>query len=147
MEFIRSYQIFGLLGDLAILRRQKLRADRRIQNIQKNFFQLLIPAGIRIITYQMTYQCLRDRSIHAIHGHMVTIVGCPSKSQLGKISRSHKNAAFLVCRIHQNLGTLTCLAVFISHIVDLGIMSDIPEVDIYRLFNIHLSKFCAKAAA
>ena len=95
----------------------------------------------------MTYQCLRNRSIHTIHGHVITIVGRPAKSQLGKISRSHKNAAFLVCRIHQDLGTLTCLAVFISHIVDLGIMSDIPEVDIYRLFNIHLSKFCTKAAA
>ena len=147
MKLIRSYQILGLLSDFTIFWWQKLRADRSIQDIQKNLFQFLIPAGIRIITYQMTYQCFRDRSIHTIHGHVITIVGCPPQSQLGKISRSHKNSTFLVCRIHQDLGTLTCLTVLISHIVDVRIMSDIPEVYIYRLFNIHLSKFCTKAAA
>ena len=64
MKLIRSYQILRLLGDLAILRRTKLRAYRSIQDIQKNLLQFLISAGIRIITYQMTYQCLRDRSIY-----------------------------------------------------------------------------------
>ena len=147
MKLIRSYQILRLLGDLAILRRKKLRAYRSIQDIQKNLLQFLISAGIRIITYQMTYQCLRDRSIYTIHGHVIAIIGCPAKSQLGKVSGSHKNAAFLVCRIHQDLSTLTCLAVLIRHIVDLRIMSDIPEMDIYRLFNIYLGKPCTKAAA
>ena len=58
MQFIRTYKVFCLLGNLAILRWKKLRTYRCVKNIQKYLFQLLILTGIRIILNQMAYQCL-----------------------------------------------------------------------------------------
>ena len=55
MKFIRTNQIFCFLCNLAVLRRQKLRTYRSIQNIQKNFFQLFLSAGICIIADKMSY--------------------------------------------------------------------------------------------
>ena len=45
MQFIRTYKVFCLLGDLAILRWKKLRTYRCVKNIQKYLFQLLIPSN------------------------------------------------------------------------------------------------------
>ena len=63
MQFIRTYKVFCLLGDLAILRWKKLRTYRCVKNIQKYLFQLLILTGIRIILNQMAYQCLRTDAL------------------------------------------------------------------------------------
>lgn len=70
---------------------------------------------------------------------MVTIVGCPSQSQLRQISCSHQNRAILICTVHQDLRSLSCLAVLISHIMHRRIMSNIPEMYIYRFFDIDLT--------
>ena len=87
----------------------------------------------------MTYQCLRDRSIHAIHGHMVTIISRPSKSQLRQITCTDQNRAILICTIHKDLCSLPCLTVLISHIMHRRIMSNIPEMYIYCFFDIDLT--------
>ena len=109
MQFIRTYKVFRLLGDLAILRWKKLRTYRCVKNIQKYLFQLLILTGIRIILNQMAYQCLRNRCIDSVHRHMISIISRPPKSQLRHISGSDDHAPFLVSNIHQHLGTLSCL--------------------------------------
>ena len=82
MQFIGSHQIFCFLRDLTVLRWQKLRAYRCIQNIHKNLLKLRITTCICIIAHQMAHQGLRYRCIHTIHGHMIAIISCPSKSQL-----------------------------------------------------------------
>ena len=109
MQFIRSYQIFCLLRDLAILWWKKFRTYRCIKHIQKYRFQFLILTGISIILYQMAYQRLRNGCIDSVHGHMITIISRPPKSQLRHISGSDDHAPFLVSNIHQHLGTLSCL--------------------------------------
>ena len=45
-------QIFCFLRDLAVLRRQKLRTYRSIQNIQKNFFQLFLSLEFDSYVYE-----------------------------------------------------------------------------------------------
>ena len=69
---------------------------------------------------------------------MVAIVRCPAKCQLGKITRSNDHTAGLVGKIHQNLGSLTRLSVFIRHIMLLRILSDVAEMEIDGLFDINL---------
>ena len=147
MKFIRTNQIFCFLRNLTVLRRQKLRTYRSIQNIQKNFFQLFLSAGICIIVDKMSYKRFGNRGIYTIHGHMVSIIGCPSKSKLGKVTGSHKKCSLLVCHIHKNLSTLSGLTVFIGYIMNGIIVTDITEMDIYRLFNIDLRQRSTKALA
>ena len=142
MQFVRSHQILGLLCDLAVFRREQFRAYRCIQDIQQDLGEPAILTGIRIVAYQMAHQCLRDRCVDRIHGHMIAIVGCPSKRQFRQITRSDNHTAGLVCDIHNDLGTLSRLTVFVCHIMVFHIMSDIPEMDCYRFADIYFPQCC-----
>ena len=93
----------------------------------------------------MTDQGLWYGCVHCIHGHVVSVIGRPSKSKLGEVSCSDHNTAGLVCNVHQNLCTFACLSVLIGDIMYLRIMSDIAEMKIYRLTDIYLLKRCSKA--
>ena len=86
----------------------------------------------------MAHQGFRYGRIDGIHRHMVAIVRCPAKCQLGKITSSNDHTAGLVGKIHQNLGSLTRLSVFIRHIMLLRILSDVAEMEIDGLFDINL---------
>ena len=138
MKLIRSDEIFCLLGNDTVFRRKQLRADRRIKHIQENIRKCFLSAGIRIILYQMAHQGFRYGRIDGIHRHMVAIVRCPAKCQLGKITSSNDHTAGLVGKIHQNLRSLTRLSVFIRHIMLLRILSDVAEMEIDGLFDINL---------
>ena len=82
MKLIRSHQIFCLLRNLTVLRRQKLRTYRCIQHIQQNLLKLFIPAGVRIVLYQMAHQRFRYRGVDTVHGHVVSVIRRPAKSKL-----------------------------------------------------------------
>ena len=92
MELIGAHQILGLLGNLTVLRRQKLRAHRRIQHIQKDGGELLLTAGIGKVTHQMANQRLRHAGVHAVHGHVVSVVGRPSQRQLRHVAGTDDHA-------------------------------------------------------
>ena len=77
----------------------------------------------------MAHQSLRDRGIHSVHGHVITVVGRPAERQLGHISCSDDHAVCLVREVHEDQGAVSCLSVLIGHIVDRRIMSDILKVD------------------
>ena len=138
MKLVRSDEIFCFLRNDTIFRRQQFRADRRVEHIQKDIGKCFFPAGVRIILHQMAHQGFRYGRIDGIHRHMVAIVRCPAKCQLGKITRSDNHTAGLVGKIHQNLRSLTRLSVFIRHIVFLRILSDITEMKIDSLLDIDL---------
>ena len=138
MKLVRSDEIFCFLRNDTIFRRQQFRADRRVEHIQKDIGKCFFPAGVRIILHQMAHQGFRYGRIDGIHRHMVAIVRCPAKCQLGKITSSNDHTAGLVGKIHQNLRSLTRLSVFIRHIVFLRILSDIAEMKIDCLLNIDL---------
>ncbi len=136
MQLIRPYQILCFLRNAAILGRQKFRAYRCVQHVQQNPGKLRVPAGIRIVTHQMAHQSLWDSSVYSIHGHMIPIVGCPPKGQLGHIPCSHCQTAVLIRNIHQNFSSLSGLCIFIGYIIPLRILSNIPEMGHNRLLNI-----------
>ena len=139
MKLVRSDQVLRLLGNLSVLRRQKLRAHRGIENIVKNIRKGLVTAGIRVVTDKMADQCLRNRSVHAIHGHVVTVVSSPAESQLGHISGSDDHTVCLVRKIHKDQCAVSRLRVLVSHIMDRRIMSDILEVGGNCFSDIYLS--------
>ncbi len=142
MQLIGPHQILGLLGNSSFVRRQKLRAHRRVQNIQKHIPKLLLAAGIRIVSDQVPNQSLWNRTVDPVHGHVVPIVRSPPKGQLRHIPRADDQAPHLVSHIHENLGPLPGLAVFISHIMVVRVMADIPKMCRHRLLNVDLPKLC-----
>ena len=59
---------------------------------------------------------------------MVSVVGGPTQSQLAEIAGTHHDAAKIIGQVHQHLGALPGLGVFKSHVVTVGIMSDILKM-------------------
>ena len=106
MKIIRTYEILGLLADLTvIIRRKKFGRYGSINNVLKNIGKLTC-CLTGLIRYDMSYQSLGDGCIHAIHGHMISIVCRPAESKLGKVSRADHDTALLICYIHKDLGSL-----------------------------------------
>ena len=125
VQFVRADQVFSLLRDLTVFGRQKFRTDRRVKHIHQYTLQCLVIAGVRVIADQMADQGLRHGAVDCVHGHMVSIVGCPSESKFGEISGSYNDAAGLVCQVHQHLGALSCLGILVRDICHFRIMSDV----------------------
>src|SRR5699024_6027586 len=126
-KLIGSHQIFGFLGDHSVLGRKEFGTYRSIQNIQKNVRQFLIAAGIRVISYQMSHQRLGYGTVDRIHGHMVSIVSGPAESQFRKVAGSDYNTSGLIGDIHKDLRSFSGLSVLIRHVMNLRIVTDIPE--------------------
>ena len=63
---------------------------------------------------------------------MVAVVGRPAQHQLGKVTGAHHDAVLLVSDVHQDLGALSCLGIFIGHIGHAFIMADITKMLPYR---------------
>ena len=140
MKLVRPHQVLGFLGNGSIHRRQKLRAHRRVQNVQKHLFKLAVFAGIRIIFYQMAHQRLGNPGIHPIHGHMVAVVGGPPQGKLRHIPSAHHQSVFLIGNVHQHLRPLPCLSILIGDVMILHFLTDIPEMNRNRFLNIHFLK-------
>ena len=138
VQLIRSDKIFCPLGDHAVLRRQKLRADRRVKHIQQHACKRLIAAGVRVIAHQMTHQRLWDGGVDRVHGHMVAVVGRPAKRQLGQVAGPDHQSSALVREIHKDLRALACLTVFIGDVVLVGIVTDILKMHLHGIFNVDL---------
>ena len=112
MELIRSYCFFGLLGDLAVFRRRKeFRRYGCINDVCKRLGQSRadLRSTLGLIGYEISYEGLGNRAVNAVHGHVVTIICCPAQSELGKVTRAYYDSALLVCNVHQDLRTLSCL--------------------------------------
>jgi len=82
MQFIRSDDMLGLLGNQAILGGQQLRTDRCIENIEQYGGQ----SGLGLagcMADQMADQGLGYGAVDRIHRHMVTVIGGPAQGQFG----------------------------------------------------------------
>ena len=75
---------------------------------------------------------------------MVSIIGGPAKCQLRKVTGTDYHTSCLISNIHNYLGTLSGLTVFISHIMLIGIMSDITEMNCHCLFDVHFPQSCSQ---
>ena len=124
------------MGNCPVYRRQKLRADRRIQYIQQHILQFFVPTSIGIILHQMPYQRFRHSGIDPIHGHMIPIIGRPPKGQFGHIPGSDYQRILLIGNIHQNLRPFSRLPVFIRNIMAVHILPNILKMKGYRFFQI-----------
>ena len=140
VQLVGAHQILCLLGNNTVRGRKQLRAHRCIQHILQNGCQFRFPAGIRIIAHQMADESLRHRTVYPVHGHMVPVVSCPSKSQLRQIPCSDHKATAAVGNVHDDLGPLPGLCVFKGHTVVLIVMTDVLKMLQHCLFYVNLTK-------
>ena len=128
MQLVWADKVLRLLRDLAVLvRGQKLRGDRRVENVQQDRLQGGRAARC-LILHDVAHERLRHRAVDGVHGHMVAVVGRPAERELRQIAGADHEATGLVGNVHQNLRALARLAVFIGHVVHRFVMADVGEV-------------------
>ena len=135
MEIVRSDDILGLLCDLAVLCGKKLGADGRIENVKQASLRFALHRACEI-SNEVADERLRNVRVHAVHGHMVAVVGGPAERNLGKVTRTDNEAARLVGDIHDDLRAFARLRVFKGNVVVIFIVSDILEVNGDRSLDI-----------
>ena len=86
----------------------------------------------------MTDKSLGHGGVDAVHGHVIAVIGGPAQSQFGHVAGADDHAAALVGNVHEHLGTLSGLTVFVGHIMAGRILLDIPKMQRHCLFDIHL---------
>ena len=94
MQLIGTDQVLGLLGDRAVLvGGEKLGRHWRVNHVKQNALLHLVAAGLGNVTYQVADQGLGHRPVHAVHGHVVTVVGGPTQCQLREVAGADHHAA------------------------------------------------------
>ena len=109
-----------------------------------NFVLALLLISVCAVINKVPDQRLWYRCIHAVHGHLVTVIRCPAKRQLGEVARANDHASHLVSNVHQNLRALTSLSVLVHNIVNVLIMTDVSEVLQHGIHNGNLAQVGAK---
>ena len=69
---------------------------------------------------------------------MIAVIGGPAQSQFGHVAGADDHAAALVGNVHEHLGTLSGLTVFVGHIMAGRILLDFPKMQRLCLFDIQL---------
>ena len=146
MELVGTHQILCFLADLSVLRRQKLGAYRRVEDIQQHLAQhfFVLAACIRAVCDQMAHKGFGHADVYAVHRHMVAVIGCPAERKLRHIPGSDDQTIALVGEIHQHLRALPRLSVFVGYVMLFHILTDIPKMHLHRLADIDLNELCAE---
>ena len=114
MQFVRSYQIFGLLCYVAIVvGRQQFGTDGSGNDVaQRGAYRIARIVACNPLD-KHPHQTLRNRAIDVVHRHMVAVVGRPTECSLAQIARTDDHAADRIGNIHQYLRALACLRIFV----------------------------------
>ena len=143
MQLVRANQVLRLLLNGTVCRGwQQLRRNRRVQNVAQNvsnFVLALLLISVCAIIDKVPDQRLWHRSIHAVHGHLVTVVRSPTKRQLREVARANDHAAHLVSDVHQDLRALASLGVLVHNIVNVLVVADVGKVLQHRIHNGNLA--------
>ena len=59
---------------------------------------------------------------------MIAVIGAPSQSQFAEITGAQDDRIVLVGQVHQDLGALSGLSIFICDVMDFCVMADVLEV-------------------
>ena len=139
MQRVGADQVLGVLGDLPLgVRGQQLRADGGVQNVLKHR-----PGGgkgghFRNRVDHPADQGLGNGGVHAVHAHVVAVVGTPAEGQLAQIAGAHHDTADDTGIVHENLRPFSGLRVFVGAVVDIGVVADVGKVEVHRILDIDL---------
>ena len=81
MQLIGADDVLCFLGNFPVFRRQQFRGDRGIQDVLQHRCRRRT-AMPHLIADDVAHQGLGHGAVHAVHGHMVAVIGGPAQGQL-----------------------------------------------------------------
>ena len=129
MQLIRPDEGFRFLCDLArLVCGQKLRAYRRVKNVEQDAPQARAFGVLGGSADDVAHERLGDARVHAVHAHMVAVVGRPAERKLAEVARADHKTARAVCDVHQFQRPDAGLRVFICDVQHILALTDVGEV-------------------
>ena len=145
MQYVRTNKVFSLLHYIAILVSwYEFWRDWCIYDVEQGESACWVNTTISHIGDDIPDEGLRNRDIYTIHGHVVAIVGSPSKSEFRQITCSYHHTVELVAEVHEYLCALASLTILIGHIMHIDIVVDIFKVLDASLLDTYLANGDAK---
>ena len=148
MELVGAHEVLGLLGDLAVARSgQELRRDRRVEHVIEHGGERVIALQaslVRDVSNEVAHERLGHAGVHAVHAHVIGVVGGPAEGELREVARANHEATLLVRDVHEDLGAFAGLRVLVGHGVVRLVMADIREVLANRRGDAHLTQLAAE---
>ena len=142
VQIVRADGLFCFLCDHAFAgRRKQFRRDRRITDIQQGIRQRrvsLFALFLCVAFHHVADERLRDGGVDGIHRHMIAVVCAPAQRQLAEVAGAQDDRIVLVGQVHQDLGALPRLCVFIGDVMDVRIVADVLEMLADRIMDRHL---------
>ena len=143
VKLVGADGILGLLGGLSVDRRQKLGANRRIDDIRQDRSDLT-SHFFRVPGDDRPDKRFRDAAVDVVHRHLVAAVGRPAERRFGQVAGANGQAAFAVGDVHQYLRALPRLGVLIGRVVEIIRMRDILEMAFQGALDVDRPVFYAK---
>ena len=129
MELVGANEVFCLLRDLALLiGGNEFGTDWRVDDVEEGFAAVFVDDVHRHPFNEMPDEGFGDAGVDAVHAHVVAVVGGPSEREFAQIARANDEAVHLVGCIHENLGALTGLPVFIDDVVVADVVAQVFEM-------------------
>jgi len=94
----------------------------------------------RVSRHQITDEGFGDRGVYPVHRHVIAVEGRPPQAKLGEVAGSNHDTAKIAGVIHEDLGPLTSLGVFIGKIPIFFAVVNIFEVLEERILDVDLLK-------
>ena len=117
VQLVGADERFRLLGDLAVfLCRQQLGADGGVENVEQHSTQGFVFRRVGCVAHDVAHECFRYICIHAVHAHVVAVVGGPAEGQLAQIAGADDEPARAVGEVHELERAHARLTVFIRHV-------------------------------
>ena len=133
VEGVGAYDAFGLLGDFAVLvRGQQLGADGGVQNVPEDGGAVRENLKLHQRVDHPADQRLGDGGVHAVHTHMVGVIGAPAQSQFAQVAGAHHQTADFARVIHQHLGPLPGLGILKGQVGDGLVVAQIAKMLLHR---------------
>ena len=140
MQLVRSHEVFSLLCDVALLvGRNQFGRDGRVHDVEECLLRAFVLCSLCNPAYEMPDQSLWNRSIYAIHRHVVAVVCCPSECQFAEVACAHNEAIHLIGSVHEDLSAFASLSVLVGRVVLLYVVTNVVEVLDASLLDAYLA--------
>ena len=129
VQLVGSHQVFRLLLYFSVfVGRCQLGRYGGVDDVGQRVFLSAEGGLCRQVADDILYQRLGDACIHAVHRHVVAVIGSPAQRQFRQVAGADNQRIQLVSQVHQYLCAFASLRVLVGGIVDVSVVTDVLEV-------------------
>ena len=140
MQLIGAHEVLRLLRDLAVLGGEQFGGNGGVEDVQQDVLELCRGGNVGFVPDEMAHQRFGHARVHAVHAHVVAVVGGPAQRQFGKVAGAHHEAAGAVGGVHQLQCPDAGLTVLERHVQHAFILPDVGKMAVDGVGDVDLGE-------